>query len=289
MNQLDKVLVIIPAYNEQGAIYQVVSGVRRALPHADVLVINDGSLDNTALEAEAAGALVVQHPFNLGIGGAVQTGLKFARNLGYDYVIRLDGDGQHNADEIKLLLEVLHNRQTDMVIGSRFLETGVDWHIPWARRVGIRFFRWAVSLLIGDRATDTTSGFCAMNRRAIDVLATYLPQDYPDVESRVIVHKAGLRQMEMPVRMRARMTGISSINAWRSIYYACKVSVAMVTSALKEIAPADGFHTNGVYTNGKHTNGAYANGHPASQPNSLAAHSPAVTAPEIIQTRGTES
>lgn len=297
MNQSDKVLVIIPAYNEQGAIYQVVSGVRQALPHADVLVINDGSLDNTALEAEAAGALVVQHPFNLGIGGAVQTGLKFARTLGYDYVIRLDGDGQHNADEIELLLDVLHNRQTDMVIGSRFLERGVDWHIPWARRIGIRFFRWAVSLLIGDRATDTTSGFCGMNRRAINVLATYLPQDYPDVESRVIVHKAGLRQMEMPVRMRARMTGISSINAWRSIYYAFKVSVAMVTSALKEIAPADGYdpngayaaYRNGTYTNGKHTNGAYANGHPASQPKRLAAHSPAVTASEIIQTRGTES
>src|SRR5690606_8344659 len=134
MNRSDRLLVIIPAYNEQGAIYHVVNGVRQALPHADVLVINDGSLDNTALEAEAAGALVVEHPFNLGIGGAVQTGLKFARNQGYDYVIRLDGDGQHNADEIQLLLDVLRSRQADMVIGSRFLDAGVDWHIPWARR-----------------------------------------------------------------------------------------------------------------------------------------------------------
>lgn len=281
MNRSDKLLVIIPAYNEQGAIRQVVHGVRQTLPHADVLVINDGSVDNTAQEAEAAGALVVQHPFNLGIGGAVQTGLKFARDQDYEYVIRLDGDGQHNADEIQMLLTSLHSRQTDMVIGSRFLDTGVDWHIPWARRVGISFFGWAVSLLIGHRATDTTSGFCAMNRRAVAVLATYLPQDYPDVESRVIVHKAGLRQLELPVRMRARMAGVSSINRWRSIYYAFKVSVAMITSALKEIAPADRVYAQAVYPNG--------NGQPGQQPTASAAHRPSVTGQEIIQPHGTES
>ncbi|HXF60006.1 MAG TPA: glycosyltransferase family 2 protein [Caldilineaceae bacterium] len=239
MDRSDKLLIIIPAYNEQGAIYQVVNGVRQATPEADVLVIDDGSVDNTALEAEAAGALVLQHPFNLGIGGAVQTGLKFAREHAYDYVIRLDGDGQHNAEEILLLINVLRSQKADMVIGSRFLETRQDWHIPWARRLGISFFGWAVSLLIGNRATDTTSGFCGMNRRAVEVLAAYLPQDYPDVESRVIIHKAGLRQVELPVHMRARMAGVSSINAWRSIYYACKVTLAMVTSALKDIAPAE--------------------------------------------------
>jgi len=233
----ESVLIIIPAYNEQGAIRQVVSGVRQALSEADVLVINDGSTDSTTAEAEAAGAIVVQHPFNLGIGGAVQTGLKFALANGYDYVIRLDGDGQHDAAEIQLLLSVLRSRRADMSVGSRFLERGVDWHIPLSRRIGISFFSWAVSLLIGERATDTTSGFCGMNRRATYVLATYLPQDYPDVESRVLVHKAGLRQIELPVNMRARMTGVSSINAWRSIYYAFKVTVAMVTSAMKDIAP----------------------------------------------------
>jgi glycosyltransferase involved in cell wall biosynthesis len=239
-------LIIIPAYNEQAAIHQVVSGVRQAMPLADVLVINDGSIDNTAHEAETAGALVVQHPFNLGIGGAVQTGLKFARLHDYDYVIRLDGDGQHNAGDIETFLTVLRSRQADMVIGSRFLDAGVDWHIPWTRRVGISFFGWTVSLLIGDRATDTTSGFCGMNRWVVDVLATYLPQDYPDVESRVIVHKAGLRQLELPVNMRARVAGVSSINTWRSIYYAFKVSVAVITSALKDITPSTGPYVNGV-------------------------------------------
>lgn len=305
MDRSDKLLIIIPAYNEQAAIRQVVSGVRAALPQADVLVINDGSVDHTAHEAEAAGALVVEHPFNLGIGGAVQTGLKFARTQEYDYVIRLDGDGQHNADEIQQFLVILRGRQTDMVIGSRFLDSGVDWHIPWARRIGIRFFGWAVSLLIGERATDTTSGFCGMNRQAVDVLATYLPQDYPDVESRVIVHKAGLRQMEMPVRMRARVAGVSSINSWRSIYYAFKVSVAMVTSALKEIAPARGVYMRSAHANGATPNGAtpngihpnrllahpvYTNGHGLSgQPNNLVAAGSTMTAQEIIQPSGTES
>jgi glycosyltransferase involved in cell wall biosynthesis len=233
----EKVLVIIPAFNEQGAIRRVVSSTKLAVPHADILVINDGSVDATMLEAEDAGALVVDHPFNLGIGGAVQTGLKFARAYRYDYVIRLDGDGQHSAEEIDLFLRALRDGTADMVIGSRFLDSGVDWHIPWTRRIGIMFFRWGVSLLIGEKATDTTSGFCGMNRPAISVLATYLPQDYPDVESRVIIHKAGLRQKELPVNMQARTAGISSINAWRSIYYAFKVSVGMVTSAMKDIAP----------------------------------------------------
>jgi glycosyltransferase involved in cell wall biosynthesis len=245
-NRSDRLLIIIPAYNEQGAIAQVVRGARDAVPRADVLVINDGSTDRTAAEAEAAGALVVRHPFNLGIGGAVQTGLKFARSQDYDYVIRLDGDGQHNAAEIQLILDALRSHRADMVIGSRFLDADVDWHIPWSRRVGIQFFARAVSLIIGERATDTTSGFCGMNRAAVDVLATYLPQDYPDVEGRVIVYKAGLRQLELPVNMRARTAGVSSITTWKSLYYAFKVSVAMFTSALKDITPGRAFSAASV-------------------------------------------
>lgn len=298
----DRLLIIIPAYNEQGAIFQVVTGVRQAVPEADVLVINDGSADKTAQAAEAGGALVVEHPFNLGIGGAVQTGLKFARDQGYDYVIRLDGDGQHNADEIQLFLQVLRSGAADMVIGSRFLDADVDWHIPWARRIGINFFGWAVSLLIGGRATDTTSGFCGMNRYAVDVLATYLPQDYPDVESRVIVHKAGLRQLELPVNMRARVAGVSSINAWKSIYYAFKVSVAMVTSALKDIVPHDrralgetarsnlargeghsGSFPGALYTNGHPPKGKHAARPPLPAVNGVANHSTTPAGSEIVQ------
>lgn len=233
----EKILVIIPALNEQGAIRDVVEETKRAVPLADVLVINDGSTDQTGAMAEAAGAILVEHPFNLGIGGAVQTGLKYAQSQGYDYVIRLDGDGQHSAEEIELFINVLRENRADMVIGSRFIDSNVDWHIPWTRRVGISFFRWGVSRLIGEKTTDTTSGFCGMNKAATHVLAAYLPQDYPDVEGRVIVHKAGLRQLELPVNMQARSAGISSINAWKSVYYAFKVSVGMFTSAMKDIAP----------------------------------------------------
>ncbi len=230
----DSLLVIIPALNEQGAIRQVIKGVQDVLPHADTLVIDDGSRDNTAYEAQMAGAFVVRHPFNLGIGGAVQTGLKFAEQHHYEYVIRMDGDGQHDACGIEAMLAVLHARQVDMVIGSRFLDTDVDWHIPFSRRLGIWLYALEVTWLTGSRFTDTTSGFWAMNRRAIQVLAAYLPQDYPDVESRIIVHKAGLKQMELPVNMGERTTGVSSINLARSIYYAFKVTVAVITTALKD-------------------------------------------------------
>jgi hypothetical protein len=230
-------LVLIPAYNEQAAIRGVVSGVRLAMPQADILVVDDGSGDNTAQEAEAAGALVVRHPINLGIGGTVQTGLKFARRADYDAVIRLDGDGQHNASDIPVLYSILQTGQADVVIGSRFLsstERGA-MHIPFSRRMGIQLFAWMVSLLTGKQATDTTSGFFALNRRAIQALAVYMPQDYPEVESRIVLHKAGLTTLELPARMRARLSGVSSIDNWRSVYYALKVSVAVAIGALKDI------------------------------------------------------
>jgi len=232
-NGLVTILVIIPAFNEQCAIFQVVDNVRALAPHVDMLVVDDGSADNTADAAQAAGAFVVRHPFNLGIGGAVQTGLKFAQQHGYDFVVRMDGDGQHDAGEIGSLLVPLQAHQADMVIGSRFLQTDVDWHIPRARRWGIRLYALQVTWLTGQRFTDTTSGFWAMNQRATALLATYLPQDFPDVESRIIVHRAGLIQVELPVHMRARIAGTSSINTARSLYYALKVTLAVVTTALK--------------------------------------------------------
>lgn len=232
----ERTLIFIPAYNEEGAIRNVVIGVRLAMPQADVLVIDDGSTDHTSAAAWAGGATVVRHPFNLGIGGAMQTGLKYAEQQGYDFAIRLDGDGQHDTDEIAHFVDVLREGQADMVIGSRFLQSSYEWDIPWSRQLGISLYAATVSAVTGTRSTDTTSGFCGMNRQAICVLAKYLPQDYPDVESRVIVHKAGLTQLELPVNMHARAAGISSINLWRSVYYAFKVTVAVLTSAIKDIA-----------------------------------------------------
>ena len=231
----ERLLVLIPAYNEQATIRQVVSGARDAIPHADVLVVDDGSIDHTAQEAESGGAFVIRHPFNLGIGGAVQTGLKFAQQEDYDLVIRLDGDGQHNPSEIPSLYAILRAGNVDVVIGSRFLGDSGRMHIPFSRRLGITVFAVMVSSLTGRRATDTTSGFLGMNRRAVDALAAYMPQDYPEVESRIVLHKAGLKTLELPSHMRTRRAGVSSIDSWRSIYYALKVSVAVLIGTLKDI------------------------------------------------------
>jgi len=215
-------LLIIPAYNEQGCIQEVVLSAREVLPHIDVLVIDDGSADNTAHKARLAGALVVRHPFNLGVGGAVQTGLKFAQRMGYDIVLRMDGDGQHDSQFLPLLLAPVQIGQADVVVGSRFMDGQTDMKISFLRRLGIRMFAQEVSLLTGQRVTDTTSGLMAMNRRAVDLLAAHMPQDYPEVESRIILHGAGLITEEVPTQMRERMAGITSINSWRSVYYALK-------------------------------------------------------------------
>jgi glycosyltransferase involved in cell wall biosynthesis len=236
----ERLLILIPAYNEQDAIREVVSCVKRVVPQSDVLVVDDGSADNTAQEAAAAGAIVVRNPFNLNIGGAVQTGLKFAQQRGYSMVIRVDGDGQHNAADIAAIYAALQTGQADAVFGSRFLSgealsREAVMPIPWSRRVGIRFFALLVSCLTRSRATDTTSGFMGLNRRAVKALAAYMPQDYPEVESRILLHKAGLRTLEIPTCMRARETGISSINSWSSGYYALKVSIAVLTAVFKEI------------------------------------------------------
>lgn len=244
---LDRLLILIPAYNEQEAIRQVVTQVRAVMPDVDVLVVDDGSSDATAREAEAAGALVVRHPFNLCVGGAVQTGLKFAQRAGYDMVIRLDGDGQHDPDDIPHLYAALRSCQADVAVYSRFLAAErLATPIPRLRRLGIHLFALAVTLLTGRRATDTTSGFIGMNRRAITTLAAYMPQDYPEVESRIILYKAGLTALELPGRMRTRLSGVSSINSWRSLYYALKVSVAVLTTILKDVPVVKGEHARGM-------------------------------------------
>lgn len=228
-------MVLIPAYNEEGAVGHVIDGVRQVLPRAEIVVIDDCSTDNTVKVAGEAGATVVSVPCNLGIGGAVQTGFKFAREHGYDVVIRLDGDGQHDPNETATLLAALKSGEADAVFGSRFIGKNNVMKIPIGRRLGIKTFAFLVSLLTRQRATDTTSGFMCLNRYAIDVLADYLPQDYPEVEGRIILHKAGLTTLELPALMRSRFAGMSSINSWQSIYYALKVSIAALICAIKDI------------------------------------------------------
>lgn len=231
----ERVLVFIPAYNEEHSIRRVILEVRDSVPHADILVVDDGSADNTAAVARAAGVMVVRHPINLCIGGTMQTGMKFALRNDYNLVLRLDGDGQHDSAELPSLYAAMIAQQADAVFGSRFLAQEIKMRIPLSRRIGISTFAGLVSLITRQRATDTTSGFCCLNRRAVTALARYLPQDYPEVEGRIILFKAGLKTVEVPANMRARMAGVSSIDNWRSVYYALKVSVAVVISALKDI------------------------------------------------------
>jgi glycosyltransferase involved in cell wall biosynthesis len=225
-------VVIIPAYNEAACVGDVVRRVRSKGFH-DVVVIDDGSTDGTGELAEAAGAYVLSLPYNLGIGGAVQAGLKFVRQLGYQYVVRLDADGQHDIQEAEKLLANVQDGSLDVAIGSRFIPGFQTYDPPLSRMMGIRWFAWLVSRITGTRAYDTTSGMQALNRRALNILAQLYPQDYPEVEARVLLHKAGLRVAEVPVAMAPRAAGMSSITYMKAIYYMFKVSLATLLAALR--------------------------------------------------------
>ena len=220
-------LAIVPARNEEAAVAGVVEELRAFDPTLDVVVIDDGSSDATAQRAAAAGAAVVSLPFNLGIGGAVQTGFKYALAHGYDTVVRLDGDGQHDPQQLPNLLAPLERGDADVVIGSRFAGGNGEYRAPFARRAGIRWFARLVSLLTGQKLTDTTSGFQCVNARAIRLFAADYPHDYPEVEAAVMVVRHRLRIVEVPATMRGRETGRSSITALRSLYYAIKVTLAL--------------------------------------------------------------
>ena len=226
-------IAIVPARNEEGAVGRVVEELSDFDPALDVLVIDDGSEDETARSAAAAGAVVVSLPFNLGIGGAVQTGFKYALEHGYDTVIRLDGDGQHDPQEIPQLLGPLDHGEADVVVGSRFADGKGDYRPPFARRAGIRWFARLVSLLTRQKLTDTTSGFQAVNARAIRLFAADYPHDYPEVEAAVMAVRHKLRIMEVPARMRGRETGVSSITTLRSFYYAIKVTLALLVGIFR--------------------------------------------------------
>jgi glycosyltransferase involved in cell wall biosynthesis len=224
-------LAIVPALNEEHAIASVVAEVG-SLPGVDVLVIDDGSTDRTAEVAAAAGADVLRLPYNLGIGGAVQTGYLWALHHGYDVAIQVDGDGQHPAGEVETLVEAVRRGEADLVIGSRFLGTGA-YRAPLSRRVGIRLFARILSTMVGVRLTDTTSGFRAASRSAIALFASAYPHDYPEVETVLVAHRAGLSVSERAVEMRQRLGGSSSITPLRAGYYMIKVLLAIFVEAIR--------------------------------------------------------
>src|SRR5688500_3848706 len=220
-------IAIVPAFGEEGAIAGVVAEIKAFDPGLDVVVIDDGSPDGTAAAARAAGAAVVSLPFNLGIGGAVQTGFKYALVHGYELAVRLDGDGQHDPTELPKLIAPVLAGEADIVVGSRFADEDTAYRAPLARRLGIGFFARIVSLLVRQRVTDTTSGFQALNHKGIALFAADYPHDYPEVEATVMVVRHELRLLEVSVRMREREHGRSSITALRSLYYVVKVLLAL--------------------------------------------------------------
>jgi glycosyltransferase involved in cell wall biosynthesis len=225
-----RTLLIIPAFNEAGAIARVLESVR-AYFTGDVLVIDDGSEDDTGALARGAGALVVRHACNLGIGAAVQTGFIYGLTRGYDFVVRQDGDGQHDPAQIPRLLAVLEAGDADIVVGSRFLARE-GYQSTLVRRVGI-FILGIVSSLVGTRVTDPTSGNWAVNRRALAVLAKQHPDDYPETEALVMASRAGCRVVEVPVVMYARIAGQSSISTLYSGFYMLKVVLALLVGRLR--------------------------------------------------------
>lgn len=235
-----RVLVIVPAYNEEANIAAVVADVRHHAPFADIVVINDGSSDGTAGRAIAAGVAVLSLPFNVGIGAAVQTGFQYAHENCYDTAIQFDGDGQHDGAAIATLLEGLEN--VDVVIGSRYLGAG-NYTAPLARRSGMVVLSAIVSTIVGRRFTDTTSGFRALGRRAISLCAKTYPSDYPEVEVLPIMHRAGLKVIEVPVTMNPRQGGTSSITWARAIYYMVKVILAILIELLRKAPTLHGEKT----------------------------------------------
>ena len=233
-------LAIVPAYNEEDMIGRVVRDIRREAPDFDIVVIDDGSTDRTAAEAEAEGAALVRHPFNIGIGGAMQSGFKYALRHGYDVAAQVDGDGQHKAEYLNDMLAKLRTRgKPDMVSGSRF-RGDPGYKVPFGRRLGNLIFALVLTVLTRKRITDATSGFRMTNRRGIELFARDYPHDYPEVEAILLLHFHRLRIHEVPVRMNARGFGRSSIDYPRSAYYMVKVLLALFVGLFRRRpTPAD--------------------------------------------------
>lgn len=225
-------MILIPAFNEEGAIATVIGELRELHPELPILVVDDCSADGTRTVALEAGADVITVPYHLGLGGCVQAGYRLAFDLGFQYVIRLDGDGQHDPAYVALIRDTLRSSGAQMVIGSRYVN-GDGEHTSVARGIGIVFFRWFLALILNKRVHDPTSGFVGVNRQALEVFARSFPLEYPEIEALVVLQRLTFRFEEVPVKMRARMAGVSTITAVRSFYYVLHVLLGVLVNILK--------------------------------------------------------
>jgi len=234
----ERILILIPAFNEEEKIQAVVRDVRKEMPGVPVLVVNDGSGDQTEARARASGARVLTHPFNMGYGAALQTGYKYALRHGFDCVLQMDGDGQHDPRYLPALRREVLEGGVDVAIGSRFLGEG-DYRAGWARQLGIALFRRVASTLCGQRITDPTSGYQALSRRAVEFCALdSFPGDYPDADVLVMMHRAGLRLGEVPVRMHPNARGRSMHSGLKPLYYLYKMFLSIALNCIRRERPA---------------------------------------------------
>jgi glycosyltransferase involved in cell wall biosynthesis len=228
----ESLLIVVPAFNEAASVGQVVNEIHQVVPGAPVVVIDDCSADSTAAQAREAGAKVLSLPHHLGLGGAVQAGYKLAYELGYEYVIRVDGDGQHDPRDVPRIFNALRNSSCQMVIGSRYLDS--NWqHTSFLRGLGVRFFRLVLRPILGKPVHDPTSGFVGVNREALEVFSKSFPLEYPEIEALVVLQRRAFQFQEVPSRMRPRMGGRSTITAVKSIYYILHVLLGVFINILK--------------------------------------------------------
>jgi len=228
----DGVLILIPCFNEEGAIPHVVQGIRGVMPDVPILVVDDSSADATVTVATEAGAQVLQLPHHLGLGGAVQAGYKLAFELGFRYVIRVDGDGQHLAEDIPRVFEVLRRSGVQMVIGSRYIRRQRNY-TSTLRAFGIVAFRTVLRPILGRWVYDPTSGFVGVNREALQLFSRSFPLEYPEIEALVVLQRKQFRFEEVPCTVRPRLAGVSTITATRSIYYIFHVLLGVFVNVLR--------------------------------------------------------
>ena len=227
-----RLCIIVPAFNEGPSVAKVVVAIQSALPSAQVVVVDDGSKDDTSIQAADAGAHVITLPMNLGIGGAVQTGYLYAQRNDFDIAMQIDGDGQHDPREARFVIEPILEQRADMVVGSRWLGRG-EYKAPSGRRVGMRILSRLIKWRTGQTITDTTSGFRAVGRPGIALFAQSYSSDFPEVEALVAAKQCGLVIEEVPVQMQQRLHGRSSIAGLQSSYYMMRVVVALVVDSLQ--------------------------------------------------------